>query len=91
MSRSRRACLARLLEMDSALARMERELPADVVSIGRDARRKVALWRNRLASGEAELSGLSATLREISLMMDALTARLLLAPWDGPRRTGLKS
>ena len=53
MSRSRRACLARLLEMDSALARMERELPADVVSIGRDARRKVALWRNRLASGEA--------------------------------------
>jgi len=24
-------------------------------------------------------------------MMDALTARLLLVPWDGPPRTGSKS
>jgi hypothetical protein len=91
MSSSRRACLARLQEMDSALARMERELPADVVAIGADARRKVALWRDRLAAGDGELSGLAETLREISLMMDALTARLLLAPWDGSRRTGVKS
>jgi hypothetical protein len=91
MSRSRRACLARLQEMDKALARMERELPADVLSIGAAARRKVALWRDRLAAGEADVSELSAPLREISQMMDALTARLLLAPWDGPPRTGLKS
>jgi hypothetical protein len=77
--------------MDSALALMERELPPDVVSIGADARRMVALWRDRLAAGEGELSELTAALREIAQMMDALTVRLLLAPWDGPRRTGLKS
>jgi len=40
MDDSQRACLARLHEMDAALARMERELPDDVRSFGAEARRK---------------------------------------------------
>jgi len=88
---SERACLARLQEMDAALARMERELPEDVRSLGVEARRKVAAWLERLTAGTADLSQLPDAMREISGMMDALTARLLLAPWDGPRRPGLKS
>ena len=88
---SERACLERLREMDAALERMERELPDDVRSLGADARRKVAVWLERLAAGGADLSQLTEAMREISGMMDALTARLLLAPWDGPRRSGLKS
>ena len=50
-----------------------------------------AAWRERLERDDLELSQLSEGLREISRMMDALTARLLLAPWDGPPRTGSKS
>lgn len=91
MSKARRACLARLHEMDAALARMERELPDDVRSLGADARRKVAGFCARLAAGEEDLAPLTAGLREISAMMDVLTARLLLAPWDGRPRTGPKS
>jgi chromosome segregation ATPase len=91
MDDAQRACLARLQEMDAALARMERELPDDVRSFGAEARRKVAAWRERLERDDLELSQLSEGLREISRMMDALTARLLLAPWDGPPRTGSKS
>ena len=91
MSKARRACLARLQEMDVALARMERELPDDVRSLGAEARRKVAGFCARLAAGEEDLEPLSAGLREISEMMDVLTARLLLAPWDGRPRTGPKS
>jgi hypothetical protein len=81
---SERACLARLQEMDAALARMERELPDDVLSVGEEARRQVAFWLERIAAGGADLSQLSAAMREISGMMDSLTARLLLVPWDGP-------
>jgi hypothetical protein len=91
MSKARRACLARLHEMDAALARMERELPDDVRSFGAEARRKVAAFCAQLAAGEEDLGPLSAGLREISGMMDVLTARLLLAPWDGRPRTGPKS
>jgi len=87
----RRACLARLQEMDAALARMEGELPDDVRSFGAEARRKVAAWRARLERDDLELSQLTEGLGEISRMMDALTARLLLAPWDGPPPTGPKS
>ena len=90
MSKARRACLARLHEMDAALARMERELPDDVRSLGAEARRKVAGYCAQLAAGE-DLGPLSAGLREISGMMDVLTARLLLAPWDGRPRAGPKS
>ena len=87
---SERACLARLHEMDDALARMEQELPDDVRSLGAQARQRVAVWLDRLAAGGVELSQFSEGMREISGMMDALTARLLLAPWDGPAGT-LKS
>jgi hypothetical protein len=90
MTDAQRACLARLDEMDAALARMERELPDDVRSFGAEARRKVASWQERLAAEGADPSELVEGLREIAEMMDALTARLLLAPWDGPR-TGPKS
>lgn len=88
---SERACLARLQEMDAALARMQRELPDDVRSLGVEARRKVAIWLDRLTAGGADLSRLTEAMREIAGMMDALTARLLLVPWDGPRRSGPKS
>ena len=80
-----RACLARLQEMDVALARMERELPEDVRQVGAEARKRVSLWLARLAVGGVELAQFSEAMREISQMMDALTTRLLLAPWDGPR------
>lgn len=88
---SERACLQRLQEMDAALARMERELPDDVRSLGAEARRKVAEQLDRLAAGGVDQGRLAEAMREISAMMDALTARLLLAPWDGPRQTGFKS
>ena len=88
---SERACLARLHEMDAALARMERELPDDVRSLGAEARQRVAIWLDRMAAGGVELSQFTEAMREISGMMDALTARLLLAPWDGPAHTDLKS
>jgi hypothetical protein len=88
---AQRACLARLQEMDAALARMEAELPDDVRSVGADARRRVRVWLRRLSGEGADLAGLEDALREISGLMDALTARLLLAPWDGPRRGSLKS
>lgn len=88
---SQRACLARLQEMDAALARMEDELPDDVRSVGADARRRVAVWLERLEGESADLVQLTDAMREISGLMDALTARLLLAPWDGPRRGSLKS
>jgi hypothetical protein len=91
MNDAQRVCLARLHEMDAALARMECELPDDVRSFGAEARMKVAAWREQLAGDGADLSLLTEGLRELSRMMDALTARLLLAPWDGPRRTGPKS
>ena len=91
MSDARRACLARLHEMDAALLRMEGVLPDDVRAFGAQVRQRVAAWRERLAVGEADLSQLTDVLSEISGLMDALTARLLLAPWDGPKRTGPKS
>lgn len=89
---SERACLLRLQEMDLALAEMERELPDDMRLLGSEARQRVHAWLLRLAVGGADLSQLSEAMREISGMMDALTARLLLAPWDGhPPRGSLKS
>jgi hypothetical protein len=85
-----RACLARLTEMDAALERMQAELPDDMHSIGEEARRKVKLWVARLAAGGADLGAMSSAMHEIGTLMDALTARLLLVPWDGhpapPRR-----
>lgn len=84
---SARACLARLYEMDAALERMEGELPDDVRPVGAEARRRVRAWLARLGAGDADLTGLTDAMRDISRMMDALTARLLLVPWDG-RPTG---
>ena len=88
---SERACIARLHEMDEALARMEQELPPDVRSVGAQARERVAHWLARLAEGGVEAEQFTEAMREISGMMDALTARLLLAPWDGPGKADLKS
>jgi hypothetical protein len=77
--------------MDAALERMELELPEDVRSVGADARRHVAVWLERLSDVAADPTQLTETLREISSLMDALTVRLLLAPWGGPRRGSLPS
>jgi hypothetical protein len=90
-SDSERACLARLQEMDAALARMEQELPDDVRAVGAEARKRVAVWMDRVAAGGADLNLLTEAMREISGMMDGLTARLLLVPWEGPEQTDLKS
>ena len=78
-----RACLARLVEMDEALRRMQPELPADAQPVGAQARSTVALWKTRLAQGGADLAQLTVAMNEVSELMDALTARLLLVPWDG--------
>lgn len=89
---SERACMSRLQEMDEALAKMEPELPDDVRPLGAEARKRVHGWLQRIALGGADLSQLSEAMRDISGMMDALTARLLLVPWDGhPKRGSLKS
>ena len=88
---SERACIARLQEMDDALARMERELPDDVRPLGVEARKRVATWIDRLNVGGVDLAQFTEAMSEISGMMDALTSRLLLVPWDGPRLTKLKS
>lgn len=88
---SERSCLARLHEMDEALARMERELPDDVRTFGTEARKRVAVWLDRFSAGGVELGDFTEAMREISGMMDALTARLLLVPWDGDVREQLKS
>lgn len=88
---SERACIARLQEMDEALARMERELPDDVRRLGAEARERVAIWIDRLSIGGVDLAQFTEAMREISGMMDALTSRLLLVPWDGPKLTKLKS
>src|ERR1700682_772610 len=77
--------------MDAALARMERELPDDVLSVGAEARKRVAFWLQRIGAGGAGLTQLSDAMREISGMFDSLTARLLLVPWDGPPNPRLKS
>ena len=91
-SQSELACLSRLEEMDDALARMEIELPDDMRPLGEEARRRVGLWRQRIAAGGADLSQLVEALRDISGMMDALAARLSLVPWDGQTGAGkLKS
>jgi len=90
---SRSACLARLQEMDAALERMELELPDDVRAVGAEARRHVHDCLRRLGSGgDPDLRALTEAVREISRMIDALTARLLLVPWDGhPRDDVFKS
>jgi hypothetical protein len=87
-SDSERACLARLHEMDEALARMEEELPDDMLPLGAEARKRVGFWLHRIAAGGANLEELSDSMREISGMMDALTARLLLVPWEGHQGPG---
>jgi hypothetical protein len=89
---SARSCLARLYEMDAALERMEVELPDDVRPVGAEARRRVHAWLTRLGGGDADLDGLTEAMSDISRMMDALTARLLLVPWNGHPPAGqLKS
>ena len=74
---SARACLARLYEMGP---------------LGAEARRRVHAWLTRLGAGDSDLGALTDAMTEISRMMDALTARLLLVPWDGhPPNGSLKS
>lgn len=91
-SQSERACIFRLHEMDAALARMEDELPDDMRPLGAEARKRVGFWLQRIAAGGADLSLLVEAMHDISGMMDALTARLLLVPWDGHAGAGkLKS
>lgn len=83
MSAAETACLARLTEMDRALELMQAELPEDALHIGEEARAQVAVWLSRLAAGGTDLGGLSDAMDRIGALMDALTARLLLVPWDG--------
>lgn len=90
-SESERACLARLQEMDDALARMQDELPDDMLPLGAQARDRVAFWLRRIAAGGADLSQLSSAMTEISGLMDTLTARLLLVPWAGGDAGKLKN
>lgn len=90
MTETARACLARLREMDSALEHMERELPDDVRPIGAAARKRVANCVSRLTVEGVQPDELTEALRDVSQMMDALTARLLFVPWDPPG-TQLKS
>jgi hypothetical protein len=90
-SEAEKACLARLTEMDAALVAMVRELPDDVVPLGEKARSLVKTWQVRIALGGADLEKLTEAMREIAGLMDALTSRLLLSPWDGPARGSLKS
>ena len=78
------ACLIRLQEMDLALSRMEEELPDDVRALGAEARTQVATWLRRIGAGEATTADLGGAMQQISGLMDALTERLLFAPWDGP-------
>ncbi len=85
------ACLVRLVEMDEALRLMQAELPEDVQPVGEEARRTVALWKGKLAQGGADLSQLTTAMDEVSGLMDALTARLLLVPWDGHPNRGRPS
>jgi len=82
MSDAARECMARLAGMDRALAEMGPDLPPDMQALGAEARRRVALWLGKLAAGDADLRELSTAMAEITGMMNALTARLLLVPWD---------
>jgi hypothetical protein len=81
-SQSERACLERLSAMDRSLAEMEPQLPEDMKPLGAEARLRVSLWLGKLAQGGADLESLATAMAELTLMMDALTARLLLQPWD---------
>ncbi len=81
-SETERRCLERLTEMDTALARMTDELPDDVLPLGQRAREQVHLWQQKLGQGGADLASLSEAMREISTLMEALAARLLLQPWE---------
>ena len=77
--------------MDEALARMQGELPEDVRALGNRAREQVRFWQQKLGQGGADLEALSAAMRELSSLMEALAARLLLQPWDpsaGPSSGG---
>ena len=80
-----RVCLARLQAMERTLAEMEPQLPDDMKPLGAEARRRVALWLGKLAQGGADLKSLTAAMAELAQMMNALTERLLLKPWDAPR------
>jgi hypothetical protein len=79
---SEQLCLFRLTEMDEALARMQRELPEDIQVLGDRARSQVQLWQGKIAQGGADLEQLSVAMRELTALLEALAARLLLQPWD---------
>ena len=67
---------------------MEPQLPDDMKALGSEARRRVSLWLGKLAQPCADLGELSVAMAELTQMMDALTARLLLRPWNTrPDRT----
>jgi len=82
-AQTERSCLARLAEMDRSLREMEPALPEDVRPIGAEARRGVSFWLQRLAQGGADLQALTASMADLAKLMEALTRRLLLEPWDG--------
>jgi hypothetical protein len=81
-TQSEQLCLLRLTEMDEALARMQRELPEDIQVLGDRARSQVQLWQRKIAQGGADLEQLSVAMRELTTLLEALAARLLLQPWD---------
>jgi len=80
-SETERSCLVRLVEMEQRLSRMSGELPPDARPLGQRAHDEVQLWQSRLAQGSVDLEALSSAMREISALMEALAARLVLAPW----------
>lgn len=90
-SESEKACLLRLTEMEVALLAMVRELPDDVVPLGEKAQSLVKTWQLRIAQGGADLGKLTDAMLQITLLMDALTSRLLLVPWEGPAKGSLKN
>ena len=77
---SERSCLARLHEMDEALARMERELPDDVRTFGTEARKRVAVWLDRFSAGGVELGDFT----EAMLLREAQLAIQLFPVASGP-------
>ena len=77
--------------MIGALSEMAPQLPADVRGLGAEARKQVSFWLGRMAAGGADLGELSSAMAQLAELMNALTARLLLAPWSGHAERGPKS
>jgi hypothetical protein len=85
-AQTERECMSRLYQMEVALAEMEPQLPDDMRALGAEARQRVSFWLTRIGAGGADLQALSSAMAELTSLMESLTARLLLAPWDNTSR-----